>query len=229
MQTIGVLGGLGPQATMDFEARLHAAAQRLIPQQGNTGYPPMIVWYLRRPPFIMAADFRPVLPLQPDPALLDAACRLGPLVDFLVITANGPHALQAQIEAAAGRPVLSIIETAVAEVQRRGWRRAGVIGMGGPHAYAAPLGRLGVAVFSLPQDLQAGFDRAVLALYEGAAGPGARMIMREAIAALRRQAVDGILLGCTDIPLLLDGDPVDPAFIDPPQLLAEAAVRRALG
>jgi hypothetical protein len=32
MKTIGVPGGLGPQATLDFEARVHAAAQRLIPQ-----------------------------------------------------------------------------------------------------------------------------------------------------------------------------------------------------
>ena len=30
MKTIGVLGGLGPQATMDFEARVHRVAQRLI-------------------------------------------------------------------------------------------------------------------------------------------------------------------------------------------------------
>jgi len=30
MKTIGVLGGLGPQATMDFEARLHAVSQQLI-------------------------------------------------------------------------------------------------------------------------------------------------------------------------------------------------------
>ena len=35
MKTIGVLGGLGPQATMDFEARVHAAAQRLIPQRAS--------------------------------------------------------------------------------------------------------------------------------------------------------------------------------------------------
>ena len=54
MKTIGVLGGLGPQATMDFEARVHAAAQRLIPQIANTGYPPMIVTYLRCAPMILA-------------------------------------------------------------------------------------------------------------------------------------------------------------------------------
>ena len=40
MKTIGVLGGIGPQATMDFEQRVHAVSQALIPQYANTGYPP---------------------------------------------------------------------------------------------------------------------------------------------------------------------------------------------
>jgi RNA polymerase sigma factor (sigma-70 family) len=53
VKTIGVLGGIGPQATMDFERRLHRVAQRLLPQRGNTGYPPMVVHYHRRPPFVM--------------------------------------------------------------------------------------------------------------------------------------------------------------------------------
>jgi aspartate racemase len=138
---------------MDFEARVDVAAQRLIPQLANRGYPPMIVYYLRCPHFVMGADFRPVLPLQPEPQLIEVARRLGPLVDFLVITANGPHVFQGQIEEAAGRPVLSIIDLTVAEVQRRGWRRVGVIGMGGPHAYLIPFGRLGIAVESIPTGL----------------------------------------------------------------------------
>ena len=56
MKTIGVLGGLGPQATMDFEQRLHRAAQRVIPQQLNGGYPPTVVWYCRHPPVVVTED-----------------------------------------------------------------------------------------------------------------------------------------------------------------------------
>ena len=44
MKITGVLGGLGPQATMDFEARIHRISQQLIPRQANTGYPPMVVY-----------------------------------------------------------------------------------------------------------------------------------------------------------------------------------------
>lgn len=48
MKTIGVLGGLGPQATMDFEARLHAVSQQLIAPHANRGYPPLLVYYYRQ-------------------------------------------------------------------------------------------------------------------------------------------------------------------------------------
>ena len=63
---IGVLGGVGPQATMRFEEQFHASCQRLIAPQMNRGYPPLIVYYLRHPPFAMRDAHSPVLPLQPD-------------------------------------------------------------------------------------------------------------------------------------------------------------------
>ena len=52
MRTIGVLGGIGPQATMDFEARIHEEAQKLIEPETNCGYPPMVTVYMRHPPVV---------------------------------------------------------------------------------------------------------------------------------------------------------------------------------
>ena len=45
MKTIGILGGLGPQATMDLEMHIHNISQQLIPKEKNSGYPPMVVQY----------------------------------------------------------------------------------------------------------------------------------------------------------------------------------------
>ncbi|HSH79855.1 MAG TPA: hypothetical protein VLA19_15120 [Herpetosiphonaceae bacterium] len=96
MKTIGLAGGLGPQATMDFEARVHRVAQELVPQHGNEGYPPMVVVYFREPPVSLpsTATFSPTDPAFPggpppaNPHLLDAAWGLGVLVDFLVISST---------------------------------------------------------------------------------------------------------------------------------------------
>jgi aspartate/glutamate racemase len=187
MKTIGVLGGFGPQATMDFERRLHAVAQLLIPQQGNSGHPPLIVYYHRRPPFVMQDERTPVFPLQPDPDLLEAAHWLGTRADFLVITANGPHIIQAQIEQASGRKVLSMIEVTLAEVRRRGWRKIGVLGFGDPSVpvYARPLGQLGLAFELITPELQGPLNSAVALLWEGRATAEDTQAVREAVTYLR--------------------------------------------
>ena len=228
MKTIGVLGGLGPQATMDFEARVHAVSQRLIPQRGNGGYPPMVVYYHRHTPVLLNDDGSPVLPIQPDPRLFEAARRVGALADFLVITANGPHMLRDAIEQAAGRPVLSMIDVTLDEVRRRGFRTLGVLGLGEPMVYLAPLGQLGLACETIDGDLRDRLDRAIVGLMEGRTGPEPSAVAREAVDTLRGRGVDAVILGCTEIPLLL-GEAADaPDLINPAQLLAEATVRHAI-
>lgn len=228
MKTIGVLGGIGPQATMDFEQRLHQAAQRLIPRRGNSGYPPLVVYYHRRPPVLVDEEGRSILPLVPDPQLLDGARKLGQIADFLVITSNGAHMLQPAIEAAAGRPVLSMIKTTVAEVQRRGWRHVGVLSLFGPHVYNQPLDEAGIRWESISNELQAPLDRAIMQVVDGSNDAQSTEAARRAVAALRSRGVDGIILGCTEIPLLLDADLDDADLLNPGALLAEAAVRHAM-
>src|SRR5437867_13400688 len=126
MKTIGVIGGLGPQATMDFEARVHAVSQKLIPQVWNTGYPPMVVYYHRFPPFVVDEHGIPVPPVRPEPRLTAVLGKLGEMVDFLVITSNAPHMFQGLIEETSGRKVLNMINVTIEEVRSRGWRRVGV-------------------------------------------------------------------------------------------------------
>jgi aspartate/glutamate racemase len=53
-------------------------------------------------------------------------------------------------------------------------------------------------------------------------------VARGAVSALRESAVDGVVLGCTEIPLLLRESADEADVINPAQLLAEAAVRAAL-
>jgi aspartate racemase len=230
VKTIGVLGGISPQATMDFEARVHQAAQRLIPQHGNTGYPPLVVYYHRRPPFVLKDEFTPVQPLQADPALLQAADWLGVMSDFLVILANGAHLLQAQVERAAGCKVLSMIEVTLDEVRRRNWKRVGVLGFSDPKVivYSEPLTQMGLSPVTLQPALQGPLNAAVQALAEGRATRESTQAARSAVDALRVCEVEGIILGCTEIPLLLGEGAEVSDLISPAQLLAEAAVKQAL-
>ena len=228
MKTIGVLGGIGPQATMEFEARIHREARNLIPPHRNSGYPPMVVSYFRALPMRLGPDGAPAVPLQVNPGLLEAARRLGTLADFIVITSNFTHLFLREIEAAAGRPVLSMIAMTLDEVRRRGWRRVGVLGFGDPQVYTRPLTEEGRACETLDPAFRARLDQAIYALSEGRGDDASTACAREAVDALRARGVEGVILGCTEIPLLLRLPDLPPDLIDPAGLLAVAAVRHAL-
>jgi aspartate racemase len=235
MKTIGVLGGLGPQATMDFEQRVHAIAQQLIPPAGNRGYPPLVVWYFREAPFVMADPIteptRPTLPLQANPRLLEAVRSLGALVDFFVITANAPSVLQAELEHAAGKPMLSILATTCAEVASCGATHVGSIEFGTGDIYRRALAPSAITCTYVPPELQARVDGAVAAVWEGRDTLEDAAAALDAVVWLRAQGCELVILGCTEIPLLLGrAIEVTEVFdvINPAHLLAEAAVRRAL-
>ncbi len=93
-----------------------------------------------------------------------------------------------------------------------------------------PLDGLGISYEILsgePDGLRDRLDGAIRALMEGRAGANERAIAGGAVDTLRSRGVEAIILGCTEIPLLLGA--VDaPDLINPLQLLAEAAVRFAI-
>jgi aspartate racemase len=214
---------------MDFERRVHEVSQRQIAQLAGSGYPPMVVYYCRFPPLLLDETGRPAVPIQPNPQLLEAAGRLGSLADFLVITANAPHVFEREIARAAGREVLSMIEASLAEFKDRKWRKVGVLGLGEPVVYIERLEQMGAECATIEGELRDDLDKAVFKVMEGGAGESERSAADAAVEALRSQGVDGVILGCTEIPLLLSG--VDDAadLINPGQLLAEAAVVYARG
>jgi aspartate racemase len=189
------------------------------------------VWYFREPPMaVPAADAMPEAMAPANPALLDAARRLGGWADFLVIPANGVHLWQREIAAAAGRPVLSMVEAAVAEVRRRGWARVGLVDFRPPElgVYAGPLGAAGIAHEVVPAARHPALWQVHLAVCEGRAGAAERALLREVIGELRARRVDGVLLGCTEFPLALEESDLTVGVINPLDLLAEAAVRAAI-
>jgi aspartate racemase len=228
MKTIGVLGGMGPQATMDFEARVHRESQSLIPPRLNTSYPPLVVAYHRRPPVLMDERDVPIHPLRLDPELLRTAERVGRLADFLVVTSNTPHLFQREIEEAAGIPMLSMIEATLDEVRKRGWKRVGVLGLGEPTVYTAPIAAMGGETVILEPALRSWLDSAILRVMEGRRPDDSPKRTLEAVDTLRGRGVDGVILGCTEIPLLLEDRSEANDLVNPLQLVARAAVLRAL-
>ena len=228
MKTIGILGGLGPQATMDLEMRLHKVAQQTIPQEKNSGYPLMVVQYYRHAPVLLVDENTPLVPFQPDPRLLKVAGNLGAIADFLLIASNGVHLLQREIEEASGRKVVSMIDATLEEIKRKGWKKVGVLGLMNSMVYTIPMDKLGIAYETIDDELQRRLDQAIFRVMEGHEDESDRAVAIEAIHQLRSKNVNGIIPGCTEIPLLVKENMDAPDILNPAQILAEAAIKYSL-
>jgi aspartate racemase len=212
---------------MDFEDRLHEAARALEIGFANEAYPPQISYYHRRPPILTGEDGLPVHPPQVGPEFLDAARYLGSWADFLVITSNGMHIFQPEIEQAAGRPVLSMVEATVHYVVSHGIRKVGVVTLNGNSVYTEPLEARGIACETVNQEMQAPINQAVFAVMAGRVTADHREALAVAVRDLRSRGAERLILGCTELPFLVTDDPAGNDLVNPVAVLAEAAARYA--
>ena len=231
IKTIGVLAGLAaPQATRDFDKKIHDLSLSLISPRFTTGYPPMIVIHFREVPFKMK-DGSFVFPVEPNPNLLAAAKTLGEQCDFWVMVANAPHIFRESLEKASRKKFLSMIDVTIEEVKRRKLKKIGIIAIGlalKDKLFQAPLDELGIKYEVIPEDLVSSIDQSVFKVMEGEDPRGLKGPAVKAVKYLRDRSTDGIILGCTEVPLLLGKDADASDLINPSQLLAEAAVRLAI-
>ena len=213
---------------MDFERRIHEAAQRLIPQRANGGYPPLVTIFMRHPPVLVDDSWRPLTPLQIDPRLLEAATRIGRIAEILVIPSNTPHLFAGELEEASGCNLLSIVDVTIEELTRRKVERVGLLGLGVPQIYVERLESEGIALRTATDGCRDRLDQAILRLMEGAAGAADHEAAHAAVEQLRSAEAGTILLGCTEIPLLLGEAAEAEDLVNPGALLAEAVVHAAM-
>jgi aspartate racemase len=232
MKRIGVIGGMGQWASLDILERIYRLSREFkIPQYGNRGYPPIDISIINKAPMLLNDDGSYPDKLEPSPTLLEAARFVGENSDFLIVTSNTAHIFRDQIEKAAGKSLLSIIDVTMDDVKQRRCNRVGVIAIGLILGlFQAPLEEAGVESVFLPENMQKELeDEGIYPIQEGATVAEVNKVAFTAVDYFRDQKVDGIILGCTEIPILLGTEANAPDIINPSQLLAEAAIKRSLG
>jgi aspartate racemase len=202
MTTVGMVGGLGPESTIDYYRRILETWQREDPSTA-----PSIV--------IDSLDVQRALQLVgKDRAalteyLLASLVRLaGAGVDFAVMTANTPHIVFDDLAARSPVPLLSIVEVCAQEARRLGLGRLGLLGtrftMEGSF-YPTTCARYGVAVVR-PKDTDRAWvhERYVGELLKGEFREETRGGFTSLVGRLRdEEGIDGVILGGTELPLLL--------------------------
>ena len=208
MSRVGLVGGLGPESTIDYYRRILEAWERQAP-----GTAPSIVidsLDVQRGLRLVATDRSALIEY-----LLASIRRLASAgVDFVAITANTPHIVFDELAADAPVPLLSIVEVCAEEAKRRGLERLGLLGtrftMEAPF-YPDVCARYGIAVVA-PKDVERIWlhEKYITQLLKGDFPDDARQGVVALVRRLRdEEQIDGVILGGTELPLLLRDDVIE--------------------
>lgn len=218
---LGVLGGMGPAATLDFLAKLQA----LTPAERDQDHIRTLV------------DINPQVPdrndpvNRPGPVLAEMAGALrGAGADVLAIACNTAHAYADVITRASGLPLIDMIGTASAAARDSGARRAGVLGTREAlKLYREYLAAQGMGMVTLEPERQEEFMSLLYRIKGGERGPDVRSGMAALTADLAAGGAEAIIAGCTEVPLVIEAGSSRLPFIDAGEALARRCVAVCLG
>ena len=225
---IGILGGLTPESTVPYYMHIVHRYQEL---HGDHGYPEVVIYsvsFQRYEDWMEREDWDSI-----EAGLAEGLRALGAAgADFAVIATNTMHNLYDRLEKSSPIPLLSLVDATAEEVKRRGIRRVGLIGtrfaMNKPF-YREGLKRHGIEVVVPDERDQAYIGRVIFEeLSFGVLREESRRGSLEIIGRLHERGAEGVILGCTEIPLLVKQEHTRIPVFDTTTIHAEAALQHAI-
>ncbi|MFL5296874.1 MAG: aspartate/glutamate racemase family protein [Phenylobacterium sp.] len=217
---LGVLGGMGPAATLDFLKNLQA----FTPAKGDADHIRVLM------------DLNPKVPdrnLTSSAAGVVLAEMAGALAgagaQVLAMPCNTAHAHADLIQRASGLPLIDLIGEGAKAAREGGARRVGVLGTKGAlRLYREYLAAQAMGLVSLTPERQEEFMATIYKIKAGKLEEARREMIGYA-ADLVAGGAEAVIAGCTEAPLVMGPSDLKVEFIDPGELLARRCVAVCLG
>lgn len=225
-KTVGIIGGMGAEATAEFYMRLVG----LTPAERDQDHLHVLIDSNSKIPdrtvSILEGSSETV------DAIVESALRLESMgAELLAMPCNSAHFWYDEINSRVNIPFLNMIEEVITAVKEAGILRVGLLATRGT-VLSGVYNRVSGDVELIVPD-EEGQERIHSAIYsiKGEAGKlpeSIRDVIIEVIDGLRKLEVEGVILGCTEIPILIKPeDTSDMQAFDSTQILVEAVLREA--
>ena len=234
---VGVLGGMGPDATVDFMSKVIARTNTINKANGKAG--------ADQDHIRMLIDHNPRIPNRHEAIkgvgedvgayLADMATRLENAgADFLVMVCNTAHAFQADIQQAAKIPFVSIIDEVIAELKNTQPQntKVGLMAAQGcldAELYQQALNEAGFQLIVWSDAELAEFMDVVYQIKGGNTDEQIEQAMLNLANTLIDKGAEVILAGCTEIPLVLHEDSLSVPMLSSTDILVNRVIDYSLG
>jgi aspartate racemase len=230
MKTIGLLGGMSWESSIEYYRIINQITRERL---GGLHSAKSVM---------VSVDFAPIEQLQNENRWEDAARELiasslqiqAAGADFLLIATNTMHKVYPEVQAAIDIPILHIADATGMKIKQLGLAKLGLLGTiytMEEEFYSGRLSeRFGFKVL-IPNNVDRRLVNRVIfeELVLGKIMPESRAQFHRVINSLVKQGAEGIILGCTEIPMIVNADDFTIPIFDTTYIHAEMAVDIALG
>ena len=210
---IGILGGLSPESTVTYYEYI---TRTYTERFGDYGYPEVIIYSVCFQNYVDWGDSGQWDKIAEDmQSAAKALERAG--ADFGIIATNTMHIAFDEVQAAVKIPFLHLIDATAEAIKARNFSRVGLLGtrftMSQPF-YRDRLAAGGITAIVPDASGQDDVNRTIYEeLVRGRIEEASRNRFVEIIESLREEGAEGVILGCTEIPLLIsESDSSIPLF-----------------
>jgi aspartate racemase len=230
MKTLGIIGGLGPESTIDYYGKIIALYRQRI---ADGSYPQFIINSIdlkKGLDFMEANNLAGMANYLVDE--IGKLARAG--ATFGLISANTPHIVFDQVASKAPIPLISIVEATCAASKARTLKRLALFGTRYTMQatfYPKVLSREGIELFVPgPVDQTYIHDKYLNELVSGKFLPETRAGLLAIVDRMKeKHDIDGVILAGTELPLILrDPEHNGIPFLDTTEIHCEAAVTEML-
>jgi aspartate racemase len=230
MKVIGLIGGMSCESTAHYYARLNEGVRKAL---GGLHSAEILMW---------SVDFAPIAQMQAEGRWEEAGVRLATIAkrlegagaDVLVLATNTMHKVADTIEAAVGIPFLHIADATASKIRVAGKRRPAIMATRFTMEQDFYTGRLRDK-FALETLIPDDADRTLVhqIIYDelcvGRVTGASRQAFVDVARRLAAKGADCLVLGCTEVGMLLDERNAPLPIFDTTLIHADAAVNFALG
>ncbi len=230
MKTIGLLGGMTAESSLVYYKLINEIARERLGGNHSAKSVMVSVDFGEVEPHMERGEWEQVLGYMLEASR--AIERGG--ADFLVLCTNTMHRFVAEIDQEISIPLLHIVDATAAEIKKAGLRKVGLLGTRFTMEQEFYKGRLrerhGIEALVPEKEDRELVHRVIMdELSRGIVSRESRNAYWRVIDKLARQGAEGVILGCTEIPLLVQSKPGRMPLFDTTAIHARAAVDLALG
>lgn len=223
MKTIGILGGLGPESTLLYYSYI---TKKYHETYGDFAYPEIIIYSLKFSEYIDRGYETPQKIRTAIGKLHSAGA------DFVIAACNSIHIVYDEVCRDIPIPWISIVDAAGEQIQKTGMKKVGLLGTVFTMTndfYPKSLAKLGIETITPDRETQKKLNDIIYSeLVTDKIIDSSKQFILECIEELHRNRAQGVVLGCTELPMAVHQEDTAVPVFDTTVIHAQKALDLAM-